>query len=185
MAAHSPEQSELSCKLQHGPATISPSARHTQVWASPSSLPEQVWSSQAGNNQGENIRFCFSAKSSIVYKPRTDSTGLLPLQQSSPLPRFCVASSPTHQLQLFTISVTHLPFTTHDFDRDLGCYLWAFFLWTNLAFLSLSFVNDDKQHGIPAEMDFCRSRKFKTQGSPNYDLNLSPSFSPPGIAQLE
>lgn len=75
---------------------------------------------------GISLRHCFSAKTDMVYKPGTGVVGVLPPQQSSPLPQICVASSLTHQLRLFTVSVTHLPFTTHDFDRDLGCYLWAF-----------------------------------------------------------
>lgn len=96
-----------------------------------------------------------------------------------------MASSLTHQRQFFTVGVTHVPFTPHAFDRDLGQLSLSIFLWTNLAFLSLSFVNDDKQHSILAETDFCHFRKFRTQGSAKYDLNLSPSSSPPGIAQLE
>lgn len=79
-----------------------------------------------GNNLLTRDFYWFSAKRSIVYKPGTASAGAVLLQHSSPLPRLRVASSLTHQLQLFTVSVTHPPFTTHDFDRDLGCYLQAF-----------------------------------------------------------
>ena len=148
------------------------------------SLPEQVCSSQAWKQTSYQgfLSDSFAAKRSIVYKPGTASTRVPPLQQSSPLPQFCVASPLTHQLQSSLSLTCHLP---HTILTEILAVICGHFPQTNLAFLSLSFVNDDKKLGIPAENDFCHSGKFRTQGSANYDLNLSPSFSPPGIAQLE